>query len=109
MPEKAPEKATEKAPEKATEKVPEKATEKHEHCRLRLPPTASTLPMDRVSSDISPPQQAVNVVTTPMERGRSRENNSTNITTDPSVSGTSQPRSTAECTQRHQGRHLRRD
>ena len=101
-----------KAPEKAPEKATEKATEKHEHCRLRLPPTASTLPMDRASSDISPPQQAVSVVTTPMERGRSRENNSINTTTDPSVNGPLQSRSIPrghQRTQRHQWRYLRRD
>ena len=80
-------------PEKEPEKEREKARVKPQYRRPCLPLTASVLPMERVSSDMSLPQHAMSAVTTPMDRDRSRENNSTNITTDPSVNGPLHPRS----------------
>ena len=105
-------KAPEKARERAPEKEPEKEPVKHQYRRLRLPMTASVLPMERVSSDMSLPQHAVSAVTTPMDRDRSRENNSINITTDLSVNGPLQPRSIPLRqlrTWRHQQRRQQRD
>ena len=85
---------------------------KHQYRRLRLPMTASVLPMERVSSDMSLPQHAMSAVTTPMDRDRSRENNSINITMDPYANGPSQSRSiplSHQRTWRHQQRRQQRD
>ena len=109
---KAPAKAREKAPEKAPEKELEKAKVKHQYRRPCSLLTAATLPMGRASSDMSLLLHARSAVTTPMELDRSRENNSTNFTTDPFVNGPSQFRSTPRSPQgtwRHQQRCQRRD